>query len=173
MNVILCEDVDNLGEMGHKVKVAAGYARNFLIPRKLAVPMDSASAKQIEHELKIIHRREEKRRVEMSKLAKQIDGIVVEFVMRAGEGDKLYGSVTTQQIAEKLAELGHVINRRHLVLAEPVKTLGTHAAQLKMPGGVTAKVNVRVNRLIEEQPVVVEEEVEEHDDEAYSDDDED
>ena len=76
MKVILCDDVDNLGEMGQTVKVADGYARNFLIPRKLAVRADSASAKQIEHELAIIKRREEKRRAEQSKFAKELEKVL-------------------------------------------------------------------------------------------------
>ena len=156
MNVILCEDIDNLGEMGQQVKVAAGYARNFLFPRKLAVPMDSASAKPIEHELRIIRRREEKRRAEMTKIAKQIDGIRVEFQMRAGEGDKLYGSVTSAHIADKLEELGYKINRKHLVLPEPVKALGTHSATLKMPGGVKAQVTIFVARIEGEEEEVKE-----------------
>lgn len=151
MNVILCEDIDNLGEMGQKVKVAAGYARNYLIPRKLAVPTDSTSAKQIEHELRIIKRREEKRRAEMTKIAKQLDGVTVEFQMRAGEGDKLYGSVTNGHIAEKLEELGYKINRKHLALAEPIKALGTHTATVKMPGGISAQLKVFVTRLVEEE----------------------
>ncbi|MBI3118420.1 MAG: 50S ribosomal protein L9 [Candidatus Hydrogenedentes bacterium] len=155
MNVILCEDIDNLGDMGQKVKVAAGYARNYLIPRKLAVPIDSASARQIEHELRIIKRREEKRRAEMAQVAKQLDGVIVEFEMRAGEGDKLYGSVTTAQISEKLEALGYHISRKHLALPEPIKTLGTHTATVKMPGGITAQVNVRVLPLaVEETPAV-------------------
>jgi large subunit ribosomal protein L9 len=153
MNVILCEDIDNLGDMGQQVKVAAGYARNFLFPRKLAVPMDSSSAKQIEHELRIIKRREEKRRTEMEKIAKQLDGVIVEFQMRSGEGDKLYGSVTSGHIAEKLEELGYKVNRKHLSLPEPIKALGTHTATVKMPGGIQASVKVRVTGLAEVETV--------------------
>jgi len=144
MKVILCDDVDNLGEMGQTVKVADGYARNFLIPRKLAVRADSASAKQIEHELAIIKRREEKRRAEQSKFAKELEKVTVEIQVRAGEGDKIFGSVTAGHIAEKLAELGHEVNRKNIVLAEPIKSLGIFKVAIKFPGGIEAQLKVWV-----------------------------
>jgi large subunit ribosomal protein L9 len=149
MNVILCDDVDNLGEMGQTVKVADGYARNYLIPRRLAVKADSASAKQIEHEMAIIKRREEKRRAEQSKLAKELEKLTVEIKVRAGEGDKIFGSVTAGHIAEKLAEMGHEVNRKNLVLAEPIKSLGIFKVTLKFPGGIEAEIKVWVTGIEE------------------------
>lgn len=149
MNVILCDDVENLGEMGQTVKVADGYARNFLIPRRLAVKADSASAKQIEHELAIIKRREEKRRAEQSKIAKELEKITVEIKVRAGEGDKIFGSVTAGHIAEKLAEMGQEINRKTIVLAEPIKSLGIFKVAVKFPGGIEAQIKVWVTGIEE------------------------
>jgi large subunit ribosomal protein L9 len=149
MNVILCDDVENLGEMGQTVKVADGYARNFLIPRRLAVKADSASAKQIEHELSIIKRREEKRRAEQSKIAKELEKITVEIKVRAGEGDKIFGSVTAGHIAEKLAEMGQEINRKTIVLAEPIKSLGIFKVAVKFPGGIEAQIKVWVTGIEE------------------------
>ncbi len=150
MKVILCEDVENLGAMGATVKVADGYARNYLIPRKLAVGADSATAKQIEHELAIIKRKEDKRRAELTKFAKQIDGVTTEFQMRAGEEDKLFGSVTNVMIAEKLQEMGHAVDRKSIHLDEPIKSLGIFTVPVKLGSGIEAQVKVWVSKLAEE-----------------------
>lgn len=149
MKVILSQDVPNLGKMGITVNVADGYARNFLFPRRLAVFAGSASAKQIEHEMRIIRRREEKRRAEMQEVAKKLAGVTVEIKARAGEEDKIFGSVTTAHIAEKLAELGHAIDRRSIVLDEPLKSLGVFSVPVKLAGDVDAAVKVWVQPLEE------------------------
>lgn len=149
MKVILSQDVPNLGKMGVTVNVADGYARNFLLPRKLAVSASSSSAKQIEHEMRIIRRREEKRREEMMAVAKQLAGLTLEFKARAGEEDKIFGSVTSAHIAEKLAELGHAIDRKSIVLDEPLKSLGVFSVAVKLPGGIDASVKVWVQPLEE------------------------
>ena len=144
MKVILCEEVENLGAMGEMVDVTDGYARNYLLPRKLAVGAESASAKQIEHELSIIRRREEKLRAELQGVAKQLEGVTVEIQMRAGEGDKLFGSVTSQMIAEQLRELGHEVERKAIRLEEPIKQLGIETVPVKLGNGVEAQVKVWV-----------------------------
>jgi len=150
MKVILCEDIDNLGDMGETVKVAPGYARNYLLPRRLAVSADSASAKQIEHEMRIIRKREEKRRAELAEVAKGMDGLVLEFVAKAGTEGKLFGSITTLHIAQKLAAMGHEVNRKRIQLDEPVKTIGDHPVIVEFKTGIEANITVRV------QPDVVE-----------------
>lgn len=147
MKVILCEDLENLGSVGQTVTVADGYAHNYLIPRKLAVPVDAASAKQIEHELRIIRRREERRRAELTALARQIEGLTLEFEMRAGEHDKLFGSVTTAMIAEKLAEAGFEVSRKAIELEEPIKALGIYTVTIRLAGGIEASVKVWVKGL--------------------------
>ena len=154
MKVILCEDVPNLGKMGASVKVADGYARNYLLPRKLAVNADSASAKQIEHEMQIIRRREEKLRAAMTKFAKKIEGLTVEIKTRAGEEDKLFGSVTNAMIAEKLAEMGVEIERKQLVLDEPIRSLGIFMVPVRLGHGIEASLKVWVTPLVEEEPTV-------------------
>jgi large subunit ribosomal protein L9 len=151
MKVILCEDMDNLGAMGETVKVADGYARNFLIPRRLAVGAESASAKQIAHELAIIRRKEEKRRAEMASKAEKIEGVTVEIEMRAGEEEKLFGSVTSTMIAEKLEEQGHSVERRKIRLDEPIKALGIFTVPVKLAEGIEAQIKVWVKKLEDEE----------------------
>lgn len=150
MNVILCEHVENLGSMGQQVKVADGYARNYLIPRKLAVQADSATAKQIEHELRIIKRKEEKQRAEFAKMAEKLRAITLEFKMRAGEEDKIFGSVTTNMIADQLKEMGFDISRKQVVLDEPIKSLGIFSVMIKLFPGIEAPVKVWVIGLHDE-----------------------
>ena len=151
MKGILCEDVANLGKMGVEVKVADGYARNYLLPRKLAVNADSASAKQIEHEMQIIRRREERQRAELAAAAKKIEGVTVEIKTRAGEEDKLFGSVTTAMIAEKLAEMGHDIDRKLISLEEPIRTLGIFSVPVRFGRGIEANLKVWVAPIAEEE----------------------
>ncbi|MDK1022508.1 MAG: 50S ribosomal protein L9 [Candidatus Hydrogenedentes bacterium] len=144
MKVILCEDVDNLGDMGETVNVAPGYARNYLLPRRLAVHAESASAKQIEHEMRIIGKREQKRRAELVQVAGTLEGVTLEFTAKAGAEGKLFGSITNLHISNKLAELGHQVNRRKIQLAEPLKSLGEHAVSIQLTSGVGATIKVIV-----------------------------
>lgn len=160
MNVILCEDVDNLGDMGQTVKVATGYARNYLFPRRLAVAADSASAKQIEHELRIIRRKDEKRRQELNGVAGNLSKVTVAIKMRAGENEKLFGSVTTQHIAEKLVEMGHSVDKRQIKLAEPIKALGIYTVAVRLASGIEPEIKVWVSAIEEAKTEApVEEEV--------------
>lgn len=150
MKVILCEPVSELGEMGETVTVADGYARNYLLPRKLAVRAESASAKQIEHEKRIIRRREEKRRAELQGTARQLDTLTVEIKARTGEGDKIFGSVTSAQIAEELKELGIEVDRKAISVEEPIRALGIYVVLVQLGSGVEANLKVWVERLEEE-----------------------
>ena len=144
MKVILCEDVDNLGPMGDIVNVAAGYARNFLLPRRMAVAADSASAKQIEHEMRIIKKRENLQREVYQDRIKGFEGITVEMTAKAGAEEKLYGSITTLHIAAKLHEMGHDIDRRKLVLSEPIRSLGEHIVRLRLMKDVESDIRIVV-----------------------------
>ena len=160
MKVILCEDVDHLGAMGETVNVKAGYARNFLMPRKLAVSAQSASAKQIDHEMRIIKKREEKVRKEQGEYKKTLDGIALEFVSKASDEGRLFGSITNIHIAERLAELGHAVDRRKIVLPEPLKSLGEHEAIVRLAKGIEATIKVTITKEEEaEAEVEVEEEL--------------
>lgn len=145
MKVILSEDVPNVGKMGTSVTVADGYARNFLLPRRLAVQADSATAKQIDHEMRLIRRREEKQRAQLSALAEQIEGMTVEIKVLAGEGDKIFGSVTPSQIAEQLGALGVEVDRKSIVLEEPIKSLGIFVIPVHLASGIEARLKVWVN----------------------------
>lgn len=163
MKVILCEDIDNLGHMGDEVKVADGYARNFLLPRRLAVQADTASARQIEHELSIIRRREQKRKGEMEQVAKVIEALTVEIKMRAGENEKLFGSVTTGHISEKLEEMGHRVDRKKMKLSEPIKALGIYSVPVRLAREVEAQLKVWVTPIEEPKDAVHEEMISELD----------
>ena len=144
MNVILCEDVDNLGDMGETVRVAPGYARNYLLPRKLAVLVDSASARQIEHEMRIINKRQVKRRAELTEVAQGLEGLELTFTAKAGAEGKLFGSITNAHIATRLQELGHAINRRKIELHEPIRSLGEHEVKVTLTSGIGASIKVIV-----------------------------
>lgn len=144
MKVILCEDVDNLGDMGETVNVAPGYARNYLLPRRLAVHAESASAKQIEHEMRIIGKREQKRRAEFVQVAGTLEGVTLEFTAKAGAEGKMFGSITSLHISNKLEELGHQVNRRKIQLAEPIRSLGEHDVSIQLTSGVGATIKVIV-----------------------------
>lgn len=149
MKVILRENLANLGEMGDTVNVADGYARNFLIPRKLAVQSDSASGKQIDHEMRNIRRREEKVRAELGGVAKQLEALTLEIEARSGEEGKIFGSVTSLHITQKLAEAGFTVDRKHVLLKEPIKTLGTHEVPVKLVRGIEATIKVVVSSMNE------------------------
>ena len=149
MKVILRENLANLGEMGETVNVADGYARNFLIPRKLAVQSDSASGKQIDHEMRNIRRREEKVRAELGGVAKQLEALILEIEARSGEEGKIFGSVTSLHIAQKLAEAGFTVDRKNVLLKDPIKTLGTHEVPVKLVRGIEATIKVVVSSMNE------------------------
>lgn len=151
MKVILCEDVEHLGSIGEEVNVAPGYARNYLFPRRLAVGLETGTAKQIEHELRIIRRREEARRKELTGVMGDLEKLTIEITARAGEEGKLFGSVTSLHVAQKLAELGHKVDRRKIRMKEPIKSLGVHTVPLQLMPGVEGKVKVTVIGEVVEQ----------------------
>jgi len=150
MKVILCKDIEKLGKVGETVDVSDGYARNFLIPRKLAVSIQSASAAEIRHHLEIIQRREAQRKAEMESVATKLNAITIEFKMRAGDEEKLFGSVTSAMIAEELQKREFDIDRKQILLEEPIKTLGIFSVPVKLGSGVTAEVKVWVSQLTDE-----------------------
>jgi large subunit ribosomal protein L9 len=150
VKVILRDNVPNLGSMGDTVKVADGYARNYLLPRRLAVPIDSGSARQIEHEVRMIRKREEKRRVELREVATAMQKLTVEVRARAGEEEKIFGSVTAANIAEKLKEQGYDVEKRSIKLEEPIKALGIYSVPVNLGHGVEASVKVWVAPIEEE-----------------------
>ena len=145
MEVILREHVDNLGRRGEIVKVADGYARNFLLPRKLALLATDGNKKQIERErVKFDVKELEEQKVAEAVVAR-LAGVEIEIARKVGETEALYGSVTSADIAEALAAKGFELDRRKLHLPEPIKKLGEYDVPLKLHREVTTKVKVRVD----------------------------
>lgn len=144
MEVILREDVDKLGQRGQTVKVAAGYARNFLLPKRLAVTATAANKQIVEQERQAALRREATERNQAEELAKLLGGITLETRQKAGEQDTLFGSVTAKDIAELLEQQSFTIDRRKIALEEPIKTLGEHTVAVKLFRDVTASVKLLV-----------------------------
>lgn len=147
MEVILRETVPNLGRSGEIVKVRPGYARNYLIPRGLAVYADRRNRRVLEHEQRLAAMRYERQKSQAESLAQRLTQTRLQFAMRAGEEGKLFGSVTNQDIYRALAQLGIEIDRRRIHLEEPIKNLGEYTVPVHLPAGVVAHVTVVVEAL--------------------------
>ncbi len=146
MKVILREDVQNLGEMGSIVNVANGYGRNYLIPRNLAVEANPKNVKTFEHEKNIILAKTKKVIKSAEDLAEKLSAVTLTFEEKAGEEDKLFGSVTTKDIAAAIEKEGFEVDRRKIMLEEPIKRLGTYSVSVKVFKDVTAHVNIEVKQ---------------------------
>jgi large subunit ribosomal protein L9 len=144
MEIILREHVDNLGRRGDVVKVADGYARNYLLPRKLALPVTEANRKQIERERVKLEAKEIAERQDAEAAAARISAVEITIARRVGENDTLYGSVTAADITDALAAKGVEVDRRKIQLAEPLKALGEYQVPIKIHREVTAHVKVTV-----------------------------
>jgi len=144
MKVILREDVPNVGRSGELVNVKPGFGRNYLLPRKLAVLANEANVKQLEHDRAVISARQAKLRGNAEEQAKRINAVSVTIGRKVGEQDKLFGSVTALDIAEALAAKGQKVDRRHIHLTEPIKTVGSHEVEIRLHRDVAAKIKVEV-----------------------------
>ena len=144
MEVILRQYVEHLGKRGDVVKVAAGYARNYLLPRKLALPATDGNKRHVERERKIMEVKEADEKAQAQAIASRLDAIEVVIARRVGETDQLYGSVTSADIAEFLKGKGFEIDRRKLILPEPIKAVGEHTVPLKLHREVSVPLKVRV-----------------------------
>ena len=144
MEVILREHVDNLGRRGDVVKVAPGYARNYLLPRKLALPVNEGNKRVIERERKLAETRELEERQQAEAVANRLSQIELTLSRRVGDTEQLYGSVTTADIAEALLEKGLEIDRKRIHLDEPLKSLGEFTVPVKLHRDVTAQLKVHV-----------------------------
>ncbi len=144
MEVILREDVEKLGSRGQVVKVAPGYARNFLIPKRLAVMATDSNKKIVEQERQAALRREAKEAADASELAKLLAGVSLTFAQKAGENDQLFGSVTSADIAARLEEQKFHIDRKKIVLHDPIKQLGEHTVTVKLHREVSVDIKVNV-----------------------------
>ena len=143
VQVILTRDVDKLGRAGDLVKVRPGHARNLLLPQGLAANADSSDLRRVEHERRLALAQAEKLRKVAQGTAAQIEGVVVEVTAQVGEEDKLYGSVTSRDVADGLAAKGIEVDRKQLKV-DPIRTVGDHQVVAKLGHDVEAKFTVRV-----------------------------
>jgi large subunit ribosomal protein L9 len=144
MEVILKEDVINLGHRGDVVKVADGYGRNFLLPRKLALQATDENKAVIEQMKNASARRSASEKVQAEELVAKLEPLTLSFTRKSGESGQLFGSVTTADIAADLATKGFEVDRRKIALNEPLKTLGDHTVSIKLHREVTAHLKVKV-----------------------------
>ena len=146
MEVILLEDVENLGKMGDIVKVADGYARNYLIPRKLAVKADPKKVKEFEHKKRMVQRKVEKKKKALQSIAEKLEGIKLVFKRKLveGEGGKIYGSVSAVDIVNALKEQGIELGKANIELDKPLKQLGVFTVPVKLELGMKAQVQVEI-----------------------------
>jgi large subunit ribosomal protein L9 len=146
MEVILKEDVAKLGNRGDVVRVAEGYGRNYLLPKKLAIEATQANKAVIEQMKAAAVRKSAKDKSDAETLAKQFDGVSVSFARKVGEKDHLFGSVTSSDIASELTKQGFNVDRRKIHLDDPLKTLGEFHVPVKLHRDVTAHVKVVINK---------------------------
>jgi large subunit ribosomal protein L9 len=144
MKVILREDVYNLGKSGELVSVKEGYARNYLLPRNLAMLASTANVRQLDHEKQVIELRQQKLKGTAQEQARKLEGVKVVIKRKVGAQDKLFGAVTALDIAEALASAGHKLDRRLIHLPEPIKSVGVFEVEMRLHRDVTAKLNVNV-----------------------------
>ena len=146
MKVILQKDVKDVGKVGDMVNVSEGFARNFLFPRKLAAEATEKRMKEWEHLKRVAETKKKKAVAERQELLNKVSGTTVKFKLAAGENDKLFGTVTTNDISKDLSKAGHSVDRRDIHLEEPIKILGQHKAIVRMGEGLEAKIMIAVER---------------------------
>lgn len=145
MKVILCADVKGQGKKDQIIEVSDGYARNFLFPKKLAVPADNKAINEVKNKEAAKQHKIDVERAEAKEIAKKLEALVVIFEYAAGPDKKLYGSVTAKDIAEELQKKhGIVIDKRKITLAEPIKSFGTFKADAKLFNDVSGKITIEV-----------------------------
>ncbi len=146
MKIILRQNFEGLGQIGHVVNVKDGYARNYLIPRKFAYPALEGNVRALEEEKKNLEKKKVQELTAAEVFAAELEKISVTIPVQVGEEDKIFGSVTNQMIAEALKEKGHEIDRRKIEIDEPIKSLGIYGINIKIHPSVSAKIKVWVVR---------------------------
>lgn len=144
MRLILKEDVANLGSAGEIVTVKDGYGRNYLIPKQLAIPANEGNLRQIEHARRLVDTHRKQVAATSAALKERIEAVDVQIAKLVGDENKLYGSVTNVEIADYLADKGVVIDRRTIVLDDPIKTLGEHEVKVRLKESKPATIVVKV-----------------------------
>jgi len=154
MDVLLKEDVENLGQRGQVVRVRAGYGRNYLLPQQLAIKASAGNRRMIEEQQRVLAKREHREHASAQTEASKLDGLELRFARRVGEHGILYGSVTALDIAEELKKLGYDIERRRISLRDHIKAVGDYEVKIKLHRDVAPIIKVRVRKEGEaEEPV--------------------
>ena len=156
MKVILQENVEGLGYLGDVLTVADGYARNFLLPRKKAVLAEERQVKLLQHLKRQIDQKAKKELEALGDIGKQMSNVSLTFEVQTGKDDKLFGSVTSKDIAEQLASQGMTVDRRKIQLPQPLKELGSFPVPIKLHRDVVTKINVTLLKKAGDEPVVEE-----------------
>jgi len=146
MEIILQEDVENLGRIGDIVKVRNGYGRNYLLPRRLAIEANRKNLHVLEHQKRLVAAKKERDQRQAQTLGAQLSALSVVIPARAGEEDRLFGSVTNQDIEKALQAKGFTIDRRKIILEEPLKQLGTYSVPIHLGGDTRSTITVQVVR---------------------------
>tara|TARA_B100001758_G_scaffold208149_1_gene189615 strand:+ start:397 stop:846 length:450 start_codon:yes stop_codon:yes gene_type:complete len=149
MKIILLQSVRGLGDPGDVVNVKSGYARNYLIPKEIAVFATQSNVRQIENRITKAKEIEAERVETLKGVAEKLDKLSLKFELKAGEEDKLFGSVTTQMISDSLSNDGYTIERKDIDISDPIKTLGNHYVTIYLHKDVSAKVKIKVKALEE------------------------
>jgi large subunit ribosomal protein L9 len=149
VKLILTQDVESLGYAGDLVSVKPGYARNYLVPRGKAIPATEARVRELEHHKRVIAERVARELKDLQASRDRLEQVELEISARAGEEGRLFGSVTSAQLAEALAEKGFAVERRRIVLSEPIKEVGDHKVPIRLHRDLVANVTVRVTATTE------------------------
>jgi large subunit ribosomal protein L9 len=144
MQVILQQDIEKIGKSGELVRVRPGFARNYLLPRRLAVPATTAALHRIEHEKAVALARAEKAKKEAHEVADKLGAVPIKIAQKAGEDGRLFGSVTAKDIESALKAQGITLDRKRIQMAEPIKNVGTYDVPVKLVSGITATLKVEV-----------------------------
>jgi large subunit ribosomal protein L9 len=144
MQIILREDVENVGKMGEVVNVRDGFGRNYLIPRGLAMIATGRNVRQLDHEKKLIEREDAKRQKDAQAIKEKVEALSLTISKNTGEDDRLFGSVTNREIADALKEQGVEIDRKDIMLAQPIKALGVYTVEARLARDVNASLKVWV-----------------------------
>ncbi len=151
MEIILQQDYPALGYVGDTVKVKGGYARNFLIPRGIAMEASSRNEKLLKHKLGGVNAKKIKLRAVAQELAGKLEGVKLEFFLRVGAAGKTFGSITVRDVEQALHKEGYLVDKRQIILTEPLKKAGEHKVTIKLHSEVVASIEVQVNTEVPEQ----------------------
>ena len=145
MKIILLQSHENLGKVGDIVNVKPGFARNYLIPNRIGSIATKQNIKSLELFLKSQELKEAKNRVNLEALSKKLNSLTLKFSVNAGEGEKIFGSVTSQMIADELEKQKYIINKKEIVLEEPIKSLGNHKVEINLGYELETKIKIKVS----------------------------